>query len=860
MKAELSQIGMYLAPHYSGVFQQQGRMLVDRDWNELCEILRHLGRVAALEAIGTGVPRHGGMIASPAPGALGIANAGGLVAADGAIGEVLPRAPGNLYLNQRDLPATLPNPAGKTLTPPMLDVSNSPPPIDLAGRTVKALDTLPLLSEMPTGQLLYVDLWDRMVNAFEAADLVDPALHGADTCVRTQRMAQIKAATPADVDRLDPCAPLLSLPQKGDATFTASPTPAGDAADDCDPCADQVTITRSVPNRLFRLEVHSVTFSVRNPTVLLLKWSLDNGAREFKAADYATQADATKHSYEFFSSATEQLLGMPSDDWPAEALLRGTLDPADPVGAAAPYPRVREWDGWCQLSLSGAAWSVTANTGRYAGQPLGAAAAIAGNVLTVTLDDVGLQFTLALDGSRFLAGDYWLAVMRTRAPDDAGRVRVVSPTPIGVEHRYCVLGVAGTDGSNTVLTGLNDFDLRRLQHPSLTCLDAGDIGYSPKSPCANNFYGAPPPYTVKGALDRICDLNATQVAFSPSCGYLRGNAVTTVGQALEALCVEPAQFVPYDPSCDYLKAKGATNVAAALDALCQRPSLRPLPLVKGVNWTNDRPMTYATFCEGLTVTFSEPIDFAVMSSDVFIVTLECGYSLTERFDEFDELLTPQIVCGRTTLSDDKLSVTFTPFQRNLAKALNKLVGMTVAAGADFTGVRCRVRLPGRAIFSAADGSRALDGFVGMKKVVQRIDFDQLDNLVVDTSGELLAAAPPSPAGAKVRAAAAPGGAGSASQPVVPIVIRPDTVTYIGLDLSNMGMGWVSDFESWFYLFPDQPTVAPGNSAATNAAQQVAQNAAAKQQTPPAATTVAQKVDAAKLTKTTPIKPPPGAPK
>src|SRR5258707_5058687 len=108
MKAELSQIGMYLEPHYSGVFQQQGRMLVDRDWNELCETLRHLGRVAASEAIGTGVPRHGGMIGSPTPGALDIINTGGLVAADGVIGEVRPRATGHLYLKQRDLAAPVP--------------------------------------------------------------------------------------------------------------------------------------------------------------------------------------------------------------------------------------------------------------------------------------------------------------------------------------------------------------------------------------------------------------------------------------------------------------------------------------------------------------------------------------------------------------------------------------------------------------------------------------------------------------------------------------------------------------------------------------------------------------------------------
>lgn len=819
MKAELSQIGLYLSPHYSGVYQQQGRMLLDRDWNELCDVLRHLGRVAASEAIGTGVPRHDGLLTSPAANSLSLSGNGGLVAADGVIGEIRPRDTGaaiNLYLNQRDLPATVPNPSQKLSkaelapAPPSLEQKSSKGDVAVSLPVTMQKKSVPLLSAGPMGMAIYVDIWERTVNAFEQPDLVDPALHGADTCLRTQRMTQIKSAnlSASDVDPTDPCLPILKFPKKGNAEFDAQPTKAGETADNCDPCADQVAIARVVPNRLFRVEVHSVQFTGHKPTGVTLKWSLDNGAREFKSSDYAMQADPTTHSYEFFSTDTEKLLGMPSDDWPAEALLRGALDPSDPVAAAKVYPRVREWDGWCQLALSAGAWSVVANAGRYAGQALGTIATVAANVLTIQFADQGFYFTLSLLGKDILPGDYWLVLMRTRAAE-SDRLHVVSKMPLGVEHRYCLLGPASTAANTTSLIKPSAADLRRLQHPALTCLDAADVSYTPT--CKNGFFtndpnSLDPPYTVKSALDHICDLDAEHVAFSPECGYLTTSNVKTVGQALEALCTEPAQFVPYKPGCDYLTKAGVKDVAAALDALCAEPAqfvpyqpgcdyltkagvkdvaaaldalcrrftLKPLPRIASTNWANNSVISFAKFLVGLSVTFTEPIYRATLNENMFIVTFEASYRL-QSSDFVDETLTPQIVIGSVEISADNLTATFIPNNtaEMLGGALSRMAGDLKKADPSLPGIRCRVRIPGRAVFDAA-GVRALDGFVPMLPKM----------LTLSVQPDIVNAAAP------------------ASTEKVFVSTKPLAPAFtVDFDFPNSGIGQVSDFESWFFLLP-----------------------------------------------------------
>jgi Tectonin domain len=476
MKAEISQLAPHRERRFSGVYQQQGRMLVDRDWNELADVLRQLGSAVAAQAIGTGAPRRGGLLAKSGDG-LALADGGGLVTAGGVIGEVRPRDPAaarKIYGNQLDLPGEVR--ATGAATQPLLEPNTT-----------------------PDKKLLYVDVWERTVAPVEFADLIDPVLPRDGGAIRSQRVAQIKAAAAADLaqNAVPPAFDADRIPAKGNAQFTAVLTPPDRVREPCDPCAEPAAVARMLANGLFRLEVHSVGFAAnRRPNRLVLKWSRDNGARELRAGEPGGRPDPAQRSYEYFSDATERLLGMPSDDWQAEDALRGVLDPDDAAALAGVLPRVREWDGWCELQLAGKAWRLGRR--RHAGRDLGAAAAVKGGALTVRLDDLGLTFTLTLAGKSFLPGDYWLVLMRARAPKDE-RVRAITALPLGIEHRYCVLGIAALKDGGVSVAPLSAPDTRRLQHPSLTGVDAADVGYTPDD-SAPALKGCD---TVKKAIDVI---------------------------------------------------------------------------------------------------------------------------------------------------------------------------------------------------------------------------------------------------------------------------------------------------------------------------------------------------------------------
>jgi hypothetical protein len=828
MKAEISNLGLHRAQRLVGVYLQQGRMLVDRDWNELCEILRRLGRPVVSEAIGDGVPRHGGMLdLRPADSVLVLRSQGGLVAAAGVIGEMLPRTVDGaqfIYQNQLDLPAQVRAPArlaqpggstGAESTPPATAARRRASTRAAAAQGAAATATgnlQPLLPNLPDGRLLYVDIWDRVITAFEsdAADLIDPALHGADTCFRKQRLVQIKAAAAADLldpsdPRAHPCRPAFRperIPAKGNGVFDASLAPATQGPDSCDPCAQQVTITRALTNYLFRLEVHSVGFdNNRAPNRLVLKWSKDNGARELRTGPSADPTDTT-HSYEYFSDATERLLGMPSDDWAAEEFLRGVLDPADPTPISGALPRIREWDGWCELTRAAAGWNVA--RARYRGAALAGATVTPAttqaprDTLNVKLDDTGVAFSLVLTGKTFLAGDYWLALVRARA-EPQNRVRVVSPAPIGIEHHYCILAAASLDGGNVVFKNASPFDLRRLQHPSLTCLDASDVGYATDCPsglfnvshntvkkaldqvchieakhvaygqqCHTSVYGQTAPAnirTVADALNLLCSVKAEQILFDRPCKtsiYSQPGAenVHTVADALGLLCTVSAEQIGFDikSACKYLQAElkddAKQNVAAALNALCGRPDQRPLPVIAQTSWQNDTPMPLGNLRNnGLSVLFSEDMNADSLTTDSFVVTWEVPLSLSSGRNKdflFAEFLTPQIMVGRIEFKAK--AATFRPrlvMTDDLFKAfLADVPKFLPPESLDFAGIRCRVRLIGRAIFAA--DRRPLDGHVPMLSV--------------------------------------PGtGTGSSA--------------HTSFDFNKPGVGHVSDFESWFYLIP-----------------------------------------------------------
>ena len=61
MKTQISRDTFQPTRRYSGVQLQQGRMIVDADWNELSDIVRARLEAALADAVSSGAPKVGGL-------------------------------------------------------------------------------------------------------------------------------------------------------------------------------------------------------------------------------------------------------------------------------------------------------------------------------------------------------------------------------------------------------------------------------------------------------------------------------------------------------------------------------------------------------------------------------------------------------------------------------------------------------------------------------------------------------------------------------------------------------------------------------------------------------------------------------
>lgn len=497
MKTQISRHGFNPRKRYSAVYQQQGRMITDADWNELSEVAKRRLDRALEDAVASGVPREGGA---------GLEQAG--------LGQPVRVRAGRLYadgVGAEAVAASDPAAATFALTD-QADFPSAPPP--------------------PAGQWIgYADVWERSVISLEDPDhLRDVALHGADTCTRSQTMAQIKWC-PATRDPEDESV----NPARGDARLSAELRSNIEIEDPCDPCAVEVASEGTVGNYLFRLEVHDVEGDPAAPDRVVLKWSRENGAEQHEVVNVPAGFSAENWQYEFFDDTTEKHLGVHLAAGFSPA--RGNLE-AGPMNPVAPRPRVRRWDGFCALTRNGAnSWSFDSGRDRSvtlpqpgdAGNPPHGFVAVTDR-LVVHLERVRLE--LLLEDRTFVAGDYWLAPVR-EADAAAGTLLDEAP-PIGIEHHYLRLGSVDNGGA---LEALDTARQRQLNFPPLTALEAGDVGY--ETACTGNGDNGifdQTHDTVEKALDRLCALAAGDVAYAPEagCDALAGSA--TVEEALNRLC------------------------------------------------------------------------------------------------------------------------------------------------------------------------------------------------------------------------------------------------------------------------------------------------------------------------------------
>ncbi|MCX6632972.1 MAG: DUF6519 domain-containing protein, partial [Candidatus Solibacter sp.] len=209
MKTQISRDSRQARKRYSGVYQQQGRMLTDADWNELVDILKARVDEALGQIVGSGAPKRAKTDGPLVPAKDKLAP--GDLFADGVYARLRPSADQTgqfSYTQQADFPGAPALPAGD--------------------------------------YLLYADVWERPVTALEDDGIRDPGLHGADTCTRTRTMVQVKwcptAADLASVSKNPPC---------GNAAVTLVVHSGSDPSDGCDPCASEAKLSGSVGDYLF---------------------------------------------------------------------------------------------------------------------------------------------------------------------------------------------------------------------------------------------------------------------------------------------------------------------------------------------------------------------------------------------------------------------------------------------------------------------------------------------------------------------------------------------------------------------------------------------------------------------------------
>ncbi|WP_447979274.1 DUF6519 domain-containing protein [Candidatus Nitrospira bockiana] len=453
MKADLSRSTYRSSNHYSSVRLQQGRVLLDAEWNEQVDIGLHVDRTATGDVVGPcGAPKH-------APNEFKHFK----VAVE-QNGQDLRIAPGRIYVDgllcENEVPDGL-------LFTQQKDWPGAARPTASGSYAV------------------YLDVWERHLGPVDQhgdafPSLREPALNGPDTATRTRVVWQVKLA-PVDTKSCG----AFTKPAEPTGRLRAQEVKSAIPANDC--LVPAGGGYRRLENQLYRVEIHDVVQGTAS-----FKWSRDNASvvSKVKAIDSAALTIVVE------DPGRDEALGFAGAEWvelvDEERVLRGepgalfevktvtgasvtVLNPSNLSLAVGTNPTLRRWDG---------------------------RGTVAANTPTELEDGVQIEF----DGGTFGSGDYWLIPARTLTgkvewPRDGG----TPPAPVfekrhGTVHHYCVLAVVDFTGE----TFDQPIDCRTL-FPPLTALTASDVAYNPAK-CANLSNAK----TVQEAIDILCTASGGQ--------------------------------------------------------------------------------------------------------------------------------------------------------------------------------------------------------------------------------------------------------------------------------------------------------------------------------------------------------------
>lgn len=484
MKGDFARVTFDPSRHYSQVFQQQGRVLLEADWNEQAHIQLHLLRSLVRDLVGPRWAAGGGF-----------AITGTTTNADGS-SKPLPLtdwqlAPGHFYVDG----ILCVNEAACTLA----QQPNAPTP------DYGVADGRSGFENPPQGFALWLDVWERHLCAVEAPGIADVALDGVDTTSRAQVVWQLRlldqpraqqqlddvtaalntrqgaAGNPADVAAIkQQLAEVAQLRKSLDGGGQANASPCetvrqllgaraayalprlraelGPHGADDDPCVIAADARyRGIENQLYRVEIHQGGTA----GTASFKWSRENGSVVFPVtrSDLGATADdgSAPLTVTLARLGRDARLGLAANDWVELVDDRYTLgqraypllqviaiDPANssvtlnvpknvtpwqPSSDPRKHPLLRRWDQVDAVSTQGV-------LALDEGGP-------------IELED-GIQITFE-PGGVYAAGEYWLIPARVAgngqidwplATAADGTTSAAALPPRG-QHHYAALGVTG---------------------------------------------------------------------------------------------------------------------------------------------------------------------------------------------------------------------------------------------------------------------------------------------------------------------------------------------------------------------------------------------------------------------------------
>lgn len=512
------------AAGYRSVLLQQGRVLLDADWNEQGAITARHDEVRTRDVVG----RAGG----PADGAaFGITDAAGAVPAATAWGD-LRLSRGRFYVD------------GVLAEVPVTGVAPS-----LADQPyLRRVGSLPGLPEPTTNgrYAVVLDVWSRQVTSDEKPSLLESALGGPDTTTRAQTVWQVRLR---EVAGEDTCASLGGVPwlTRTPPTLTAS---LAEVPPGSDPCQISTSAGyRRLENQLYRVQVSSVASSGAAQYV----WSRENGSvvagllQVTPLTGPGPRPDAHLHldregRDEELSFAEGDLVEVTSRDRELHRLpaLLGTAGapnglvlPVTWIGSAGSDP------GASDVAQLGAAPIVR----RWEGGPKPADA---------SADDLEDGIRVAFGPGEFRVGDHWLIPARTvrlvyGVSALAGTIEwpttgtgdPVPQPPLGPQVRQTIVGVLERTGEAEGGSWALVSDCRRLTPPLTEMVTIDLLGGDGQESLPGEPLAEPVRVVVRnGGLPMV----GATVRFATDGDHLRESDAAAAGAETPPAAADPAEI------------------------------------------------------------------------------------------------------------------------------------------------------------------------------------------------------------------------------------------------------------------------------------------------------------------------------